>query len=231
MKKNFLSAAVLLLTACAETPISEQYQAAVNDAAIVKTNEVSQQLWAITPENPQLVWNDDKTKILVATWKSHESYEKFLKNNTQTNGNIDFALWVTAVPQVKQFCQAFKDEDVNLRLKQYLGLAPDWNYDEFIELWVSPNDLFRPCVDAEINDKQCQAEIPKEFTKTEHGQFYQQLYFKSFRASAGVPWTGLGYTYDWGNNQTKVGASEFIIKPNAPYQIKQVLKTRDYCSK
>ncbi|MCX7068479.1 MAG: hypothetical protein NTW85_12405 [Methylococcales bacterium] len=52
-----------------------------------------------------------------------------------------------------------------------------------------------------------------------------------FRESAGVPWTGLGYTYDWGNDDSDIGASDFILMPNAPYQIKQVLTTHEYCTK
>jgi hypothetical protein len=234
-----ISAAVMV-TACA-VPITEQYQAAVKDAAIVEANEVTNQLWTISKNNPYLIWNKDKTKLLVVTWKSLSAYDKFLKNNTQTSDNLDYAVWVTAAPQVKNFCRQLKpydDRDLNLRLKQYLGLAPDWQYDVFVEMWVSPESLFRPCVDPDIDDNECKADIPKDFFTTNwideipnYGQFYQQLYFKSFRASAGVPWTGLGYTYDWGNDQSRIGASEFILKPESDYDIKQVLSTHDYCSK
>jgi len=55
------------------------------------------------------------------------------------------------------------------------------------------------------------------------------LYYKSFRGSVGVPWTGLGYTYDWGNPDSDVNASEFILVPAAPYTIEAVVPTMAYC--
>jgi hypothetical protein len=235
--KLLLCASVLASTACTELPIQKQYQRAVKDAAFVKPKEQSNKLWAITANNPNLVWNEDKTKLLVLTWKSQGSFDKFMKNTTQSPSDPNYALWVTAAPQVKAFCQAYEhetDADLNLRLKQYLGLAPEWQYDVFVELWVSPEQLFRPCVDPQINDSQCDVKVPEKFPAVtnipDYGLFYKNLYFKSFRESAGVPWTGLGYTFDWGKHHDNVGASEFILKPNAPYQIKQVLTTHEYCS-
>ncbi|HEY3277533.1 MAG TPA: hypothetical protein VGJ94_13010 [Syntrophorhabdaceae bacterium] len=36
-------------------------------------------------------------------------------------------------------------------------------------------------------------------------------------SSAPYPWTGLGYTYDWGNRQTPVGLSEFVLNKAPVY--------------
>lgn len=170
--------------------------------------------------------------------------QRDISGNTKNVRGLNDPLWVTAAPQVQGFCQSYthdKDEELNVRLKQYLGLAPDWQYDVFIELWVDPKDLFRPCVDPENNDSQCQTEVPTSFPTTttsnkipeNYGQFYKNLYFKSFRGAgkSRAPWTGLGYTYDWGNDDSDIGASEFILMPNAPYQIERVLTTHEYCTK
>jgi len=240
--KIILCASVLAATACTEIPTQEHlqkhYQHAVKDAAIVKAKERTNKLWAIHVNNPKLLWNANKTKLLVVTWKSRDDYDKFIKNKSTTNENPNYALWVTAAPQVKAFCQAYEhdtDEELSIRLKQYLGLAPNKQYDVFVELWVSPEQLFRPCIDPDINDSQCDVKVPETFPSVanipDYGQFYKNLYFKSFRESAGVPWTGLGYTYDWGKHHNNVGASEFILKPNSAYQIKQVLTTSEYCAK
>jgi hypothetical protein len=207
----------------------------------VKEAKIAKQLIPITANNANLVWNADKSKILVVTWKQQTAYEKFIQPNTKTPENPEYAIWVTAAPQVQQFCQNFVknqgDVDkagLDLRLKQYLGLDASWNYDVFVELWVSPNDLFRPCVDPQINDQECELQFGKTLPQVkniaDYAGFYKNLYFKSFRASAGVPWTGLGYTYDWGNSETAVGASEFILVPNANYEIKRVVSTPDYCA-
>ena len=252
-----LLAVLLIQTGCAEHALKQaqnvtndaatekqQYHEALMDAAIVDDNDLTDRLLAVTGDNPDLVWNADKSKVLVATWKSKSAYDGYIKNSTQTSNNPDYAVWVTLAPQVKTFCQRYlvenpkaTDDQLNLRLKQYLGLPPDPNqsYDVFVELWVNPTDLFRPCVDPEINDHTCNKDIPKSFPAVKHipdyGAFYQNLYFNRFRAANRYPWTGIGYTYDWGNPLSKVGASEFILIPETPYQIKQPVATRDYCSK
>ena len=43
-----------------------------------------------------------------------------------------------------------------------------------------------------------------------------------------IPWTGMGYTYDWGALNYPFGASEFILVPGAEYEIVRIVKTMDY---
>jgi hypothetical protein len=40
--------------------------------------------------------------------------------------------------------------------------------------------------------------------------------------------TGFGYTYDWGNPNTDIGASEFVIKAGATVTIHENQSTSDY---
>jgi hypothetical protein len=152
---------------------------------------------------------------------------------------------VTVAPQVKAFCQRYLQQHPNataaeltLRLKQYLGLNPQWEYEQFVELWVRPQDLFRPCVNPDITQRQCPlhfAGVVPQVTGYTQGtgiqdyqSFYQTLYFRSIRAAL-QPWTGLGYTYDWGSPISQVGASEFILVPGATYAVKQAVPTLQYC--
>ena len=238
-----LSAAILA-AAPVYADIYDRYQRGVKDAAIVEDSEIVTTLQALTPDNPNLVWDKDKKRILVATWKSEDSYNKYMKPYTQTSDNPEYGLWVTAAPQVQNFCKTIAVEDrakpkhyankVNRRLKQYLGLNPDWNYDVFVEMWVSPDDLFRPCVDPEVTDNTCDLHFgdsnPEVKNIADYREFYEDLYFRSFRSSGGVPWTGLGYTFDWGNPESDVGGSEFITVPKAEYEIVRAVATVDYCS-
>ncbi len=222
------------------TEVNEAYRQAVEDAAFVEEGEITMDLVPITRDNPELVWNADESKILVTTWKAQGAYERFLKPYDKTSENPEYAVWVTTVPQVKRLCAelsatepGISKEAVELRLKQYLGLNPDWQYDVFVEMWVSPTDLFRPCVDPQIDDKSCKLHFgdktPEVENIADYRDFYKDLYYKSFRGSAGVPWTGLGYTYDWGNPDSEVGASEYILAPGASYEIKEVVPTMEYC--
>jgi len=221
------------------------YRAAIQEAALVEPEKDVDTLIPLTPDNPLLVWNPTKTQVLVVTWKSQSVYERYLKPNTQSPKQEDRLLWVTVAPQVKAFCQRYLQQhphateaDLTLRLKQYLGLNPSWEYAQFVELWVSPQDLFRPCVNPDITQRRCPLNFagatPKVTGRTQgagiqdYEAFYQALYFRSIRATL-QPWTGLGYTYDWGSPISHVGASEFVLVPGATYAVKQAVPTLQYC--
>lgn len=209
---------------------------AVVDAAVAEQREVGDRLFAISPDNKALKWKDGR--VLMVSWKSQLSYESNYKNQTRTSPQEKYVTWVTAAPQLQSFCQDYVQNnpqgDLNLRLKQYLGLSYEGHYDVFMEMWVDPEDLFRPCVDPQIDDTICQlkfAECPVPQVKNIHDYpvFYKNLYFNDFRYRPGVPWTGLGYTYDWGNSTSRIGASEYIISPDSPYQIERIVETAEYC--
>jgi hypothetical protein len=250
LKKNtlLLSAAVLLMSnshlvlAKDNTErLNKMYAKAVKDTSLVETDEAGVKLTAITSDNDDLVWNEDGSKVLVVTWKSEYAYYNFIEPYTSTPDNEKFVTWVTVAPEVKEFCEDFVErkkrvdhDKLDLRLKKLLGLNHTWNYDVFVELWVSPDDLFRPCTDPEIDDTSCNLNfgevLPKVKNITDYKQFYQNLYFSSFRtADSTVPWSGLGYTYDWARNNTDVGLSEFIIVPSGEYEINKVVHTAEYC--
>ncbi len=109
-----------------------------------------------------------------------------------------------------------------------------------VEFWVSPKDLFRPCPDPEISDHECQLDFPEDpfWVLDVSNKVYadqncvQQACgvtgeglceFKDYKGwftnrkeyiysgTNPYPWTGLGYTYDWGNPAGHVGLSEFVI--------------------
>jgi hypothetical protein len=232
--------AIMLPTAQADSKLAEQYSRAVADAAVIEQDEIDKGLFAINDGNEQLIWNEDKSKLLVLTWKSNDGFKRYIEPNTKTSPSEEYVTWVTAAPQLKNFCSGYlknnpqaTKEDLDLRLKQYLGLSHEWQYDVFAELWVSPEDLFRPCVDPKIDDSTCElnfSDNPKVRNIADYQQFYKNLYFKDFRRLPGVPWTGLGYTFDWGGREDHdVGASEYILVPNSTYEIKDVYTTSEYC--
>ncbi len=230
-----------VFTSCATGKVSKVnlFDQAVNDASVVEKKDINTDLVPITPENGDLIWNSDKTRVLMVAWKSQGSYEKFYKGQSHTSSSEDYVTWVTAAPQVKTFMKSYLKKhpdatkaDIDLRLKQYLGLKPEWNYDVFIEFWVKPDELFRPCVDPEITDKMCNIKFAKQMPAVKgidsYPDFYRKLYFDDFRERPGIPWTGMGYTYDWGNPVSAFGASEFIMIPGASLEIRSVTKTLDY---
>ena len=238
IQKSFSQLSVLSL--------KERYRSAIQDAALVEPNKIVNNLISVSQDNNLIVWNENKTKVLVVTWKSKSTYENYIMPYNNASEKEDRLIWVTVAPQLKDFCHEYlknnpqsTEEELKLRLKQYLGLDPDWKYDVFVEMWVSPQDMFRPCTNPDITERGCKTDFeavtPKVVGITngsgikDYQLFYQNLYFKSIRSGT-QPWTGLGYTYDWGSSDSHhVGASEFILVPGAAYTIKQAIPTMNYC--
>ena len=99
-------------------------------------------------------------------------------------------------------------------------------------MWVLPHDLFRPAPDPEISDHEAELDFPvsaKFVTVSEEYQtwFHHQMQYSY--GSNGYPWTRLGYTYDWGNQTSEVGLSEFVIRAGATVSIHAVVGTLEYC--
>jgi hypothetical protein len=168
--------------------------------------------------------------ILVCTWKQNISF--YAKDTIFNTGN--WPLWVTTAPELKNRIKSEVVKDTNLRLIQLLGLPPGSKYSYFVEMWVRPQDLFRPCPDKEITDGKCDLCFPSG-TDTDHikwinenriSRYYQCDLYNQY------PWGQLGYTYDWNpNNKSHVGLSEFIIGTNKTVYINRIVTTQDYLRK
>ena len=100
-------------------------------------------------------------------------------------------------------------------------------------MWVKPDDLFRPSPDPEVSDHEAELDFPvsENFLRitSEYNKWFCKQKCKSYGRN-GYPWTRLGYTYDWGNPDSEVGLSEFVIRKGAKVKINSVIKTERYCS-
>ena len=227
----------LLLQGCATQPhlvsIDDYhlaYEKAVKDAAIAEPDEIYKDLVAIVPSNKELHWKDkgEDQSVLVLTWTSWSGYDQSVGQSMTLEQDV----WVTAVPKLKVFCENLsKETDLVIRLKQLLGLPLDSDKTKFVEIWVRPKDLFRPSADPEISDHEAEIDFPtsKFYTLDEgYQKWYIELKIKSYGEN-GYPWTRLGYTYDWGNSNSEVGLSEFVIGKGAAIEVHAISSTIDYC--
>ena len=229
--KNILLATIALLISfnvIGQTN-RELYKLSIINSIYPDSSEICTKLVQINDSNKTLIRKNinGEEYILVCTWKQNVSfYQKDTVFNTGT-----YPIWVTTAPELKNRIKKESPKDVNLRLIQLLGLPPTAQYSYFVEFWVRPVDLFRPCPDKEITDSKCDLCFP-EGTDVEHikwinenriSRYYQcDLYYQ-------YPWGQLGYTYDWNpRNKSHFGLSEFIIGSNKTIYINRIVTTLEY---
>lgn len=215
----------------------QAYAAALQDAKVADPEEIFDGLTAIIPDNATLTWEPAGERVLVSTWTSWNGYD------TQVGQEIPLTreVWVTAVPQLQGFCQTYAataETPLTLRLEQLLGLPPNNGKTRVVEMWVDPADLFRPSPDGEIDDTVAELELPgpERFASQQDYEFHRDWYNLQLsiddydNPAKGYPWTRLGYTYDWGNPDSEVGLSEFVITAGSTIKIENVYETAAYCT-
>ncbi len=213
------------------------YQAAVDDASVMGAAEAVNWLTVIDASNPALTWEGvpGESRVLMVLFTDyHSAYE----GHEGEDVLVGVELWLTASPDLKNsFAMTVTPEDeLSGRLDELLGLTPDSENDLIVELWVDPDDLFRPSANPDITDPTGGSGPPSTSYVLSTGQNYADWYdgrLSWIYANSGgdsYPWTGLGYTYDWGNPLFDYGMSEFVLNKNSTVGVKETYTVEEYLS-
>lgn len=236
------------------------YTAALADAKYPAPEKISRQLTPLLPTTDGLIWND-RGEILMVTWTKTQYFSDPEKHRRGEPFSLAVDTWLTAAPFVRDFCQAQRLDDpmLILRLEQLIGLPPGRGKDAFLEVWVDPADVFRPCPDPEISDHECQVEIPMidraappdtptgpwdcsakrqvsdrfVTVNPDHLQWMCYNWTLSYGSDDpfdNYPWTALGYTYDWGSPEDPRGVSEYVSPKGSEVVFHSLTPTELYCS-
>tara|TARA_B100000809_G_C14955404_1_gene465391 strand:+ start:58 stop:807 length:750 start_codon:yes stop_codon:yes gene_type:complete len=240
--KYLLLVVILISGACqslktvtqAVTDNDTLYQKSIENAMSPTTNKIDTNLISITRQNKDLVWKmiNGEYHILVVTWKQNKSYYEPYVDTIYNTGK--YQIWVTTAPELLQRMKKENVIDVDLRLKQLLGLPQNSTYSYFVEFWVKPKDLFRPCPDNGIKDHHCDLCFPKKTDPSYISWINENRISRYYKCelSEKYPWTQLGYTYDWSSeNKSHIGLSEFVIDINKKIVVKAIYTTNDYLKK
>lgn len=215
----------VIVPAFAPPPTLDQlYTAAIKDAMIADPNEIDSNLIPITQNNTSLFWQGEgeNATVLVVTWTKYVSSYPVGQNVTTSWGYT----WVTAVPEIQTFFKTVpSDTNYTLRAAELLGMPANTSYTYFVELWVKPDQLFRPAADSEITDTTTQLTFPANATADYKAWFNNNIISSYYPMK--YPWTRLGYTYDWGDS-THIGLSEFVLMQNATVTVKSVTPSVEY---
>lgn len=158
-----------------------------------------------------LLPNDD-TGVTLVTW--------------QTARPKGCEVFVTVEPELRLFCS---DVAHSHRIAQYLGLpARAASRRRVWILTARARDLFRPCRDSSLETSACGSSFPSRGDPKNRLWFERQMRTSHDGSGEDYPFTGMGYTYDWGDADSVRGASEFVVRAQS-YRVVGSCDTREYC--
>jgi hypothetical protein len=136
------------------------YRRAVQVSAQPSAESVSSSLRVIADPRP----------LRVVTWESAYSMAKLKKSSQEWNTEAPFDIWVTVVPDIRNFCRAFLQAhstgamQLDARLEERLGLPPQNGKIAFVEITVpdpsNPKHFFRPCRSPSVSTAACTPGMP-----------------------------------------------------------------------
>jgi hypothetical protein len=152
-------------------------------------------------------------------------------------------VWVTGFPEVQNACRVFKG-DLEMNLRELLGLTPTTTFTYFVTFEVREADVFRPTANPDpTTTLPCAYPVPATCGETfpdgvpaEHVKWFANKMLSSYVITesalipSGYPWTRLGYTYNWRPGSNKYGASEYVIRPGSNIRVTEIAPYKTYCA-
>ena len=222
------------------TPEDKQaFKEALEDTETATQAEIFRGLLAVVPgqdrtnyerlQGDQIQWMDQNapghSPVQVVAFMSMQSYTANYANKMGKADTLTKSIWVTVVPEMKNFFVGKECPPTKERIRQVLGLNPAYSYEVLIELWVDPTDLFRPTPDPEITDHE--GELSTKIIRGATGLFPAKLNafltideealfldgwwtdtktFKQwFTETADIPYSTEGEIETWRNPWTRLG--------------------------
>lgn len=255
---TMVTALVAAVPASADERIPERtwqtYGAAIADAAVSRPGEVVTDLVVADPSDPRTQWMtiDGEPYMLVANLR----HRPLATVDPGERFTVTSYVFVMVPEEVRQECERSKcarmdTSELDLRLKQLIGLPPDADYGYLTRVWVRPVDLMRPCTQVDPMIPICPQLVANTMQAgvDRSGFLFDQAMYswrvprrgaasiscaQDFRNETagncyGYPWTRLGYTYDWrpGAKDDR-GVTEFVIVPGARVVLESVGTQRHY---
>ncbi len=200
---------------------SELWEEALVDARTAEADEIMP-LVCLTHDDPLTGWNESGDKVLLVSW--HSDPERFVQGQTAHLNASE--IWAFTEGEIKQWINNHENEldPLELRLEQLIGLGENTGYTHFSAFWISPDEVIRPAYVYDPTEPVMSTDFRDE-PKEQYKQWFDMNILWSYYDYA-FPWTRLGYTYDWAEDATEYGLSEFLI-PNEEEVLVEYTKTTD----
>lgn len=228
MRKKIIFAALIAvavcLTGCKKEPPrtpEELYGDAVRDAVFADEDEILP-LVSLTESDPMTTWQDGK--VLLLTW--HNYPDSYPEGETVT---IQWGpVWTFTDKEIASHGKEF-DDDPETRLKQLIAFAPDSEHSTVTGLWVDPQDVKRPAYQTDPTVGNMTNDFGESVDEEFKAWFDDNILWSYFYGE--YPWTRLGYTYDWADNGTEYGMTEFIVESGAEVKVEFTETTEEFLNR
>lgn len=197
------------------------YQDSIRDAAFAESDEILP-LVSLTPNDKMTTW-DQKGRVLLCTWHDDAALYSEGKEVTVEWGPV----WMFTDKEITKYKEELKESDnPQMRLRQLIGLPPDCDYTNVTGFWVDPDDVKRPAYQTDVTlgkmttsfDENIDKEFKEWFDRNIIGSYFEGAY----------PWTRLGYTYDWADNDTEYGLTEFLVLNKSKIKVEFTDTTEEF---
>lgn len=219
-----ITVAAVCLTGCKKEPsktYEELYSDAVKDAAFADEDEILP-LVTLTESDPMTTWQDGK--VLLLTW--HNYPDSYPEGETVT---IQWGpVWTFTDKEVASHGKEFSD-DPEMRLKQLIAFAPDSEHSTVTGFWVDPQDVKRPAYQTDPTVGNMTNDFGESVDEEFKAWFDDNILWSYFYGE--YPWTRLGYTYDWADNGTEYGMTEFIVESGAEVKVEFTETTEEFLNR
>ncbi|MCM1055323.1 MAG: hypothetical protein NC394_07360 [Bacteroides sp.] len=206
-----------------EITAEELYEKAVRDAAFADEDEILP-LVSLNESDEMTTWHDGR--VLLLTWHNYPDSYPEGENVTIMWGPV----WTFTDKEIASYGDELsKADDPEMRLKQLIAFAPDSEHSTVTGFWVSPENVKRPAFqnDPTVGNmtNAFVENADEEFKAWFDDNILWSYYYGEF------PWTRLGYTYDWANNGTEYGLTEFIVESGAEVTVEFTETTSEFLSR
>ena len=211
--------------------LEAQLMAAIEVAKRPDSTKISHDLMPVKKGYPGEEWTkiNGKDMVLLVTMVDSSRLQRFFGRDDVYRIERELGTWVTLPADWLRKKDAFVGLDsvaAHMRMIQMYGLSPDCNFNIMVYFYADPTYMFRPAHDPDITTTTVGLEFPAYANEnykvgdTNFREWFRYSYESAYEDDSPLPWTQLGYTYDWHEGADPKGLSEYIVTDQCLIKVK-----------